>query len=166
MGCPIECYCDNMAVVAVINSGRAKDKTLMHLLRCMFFVVAHLDIHIHASHVPGVENVAADELSRNCISSFLQEVPGADPTQLPGGHNSERATRLDVATLGTTVQRLLQAGLAPATQRAYLSGKKKYLSFCKQTSASPESATSLRSVTSRLSVVGETRGWKACHCWS
>ena len=83
VGCRIECYCDNMAVVAVINSGRAKDKTLMHLLRCMFFVVAHLDIHIHASHVPGVENVAADALSRNCISSFLQEVPGADPHPTP-----------------------------------------------------------------------------------
>ena len=46
-GCRIECYCDNMAVVAVINSDRAKDKTLMHLLRCMFFIVAHFDIYIH-----------------------------------------------------------------------------------------------------------------------
>ena len=77
--CRIECYCDNMAVVAVINAGRAKDKTLMHLLRCMFFVAAHLDIQIHANHVPGVENVAADALSRNCMSTFLQEVPAADP---------------------------------------------------------------------------------------
>ena len=68
-----------MAVVAVINAGRAKDKTLMHLLRCMFFVAAHLDIQIHANHVPGVENVAADALSRNCMSTFLQEVPAADP---------------------------------------------------------------------------------------
>ena len=63
--------------------------------------------------------------------------PNSHPTS-PGGHNSKRATRLDVATLGTTVQRLLQAG--PATQRAYLS-EKKYLSFCKQTSASPVPVT-------------------------
>ena len=78
-GCRIECYCDNMAVVAVINAGRVKDKTLMHLLRCMFFVAAHPDIQIHTNHVPGVENVAADALSRNRMSTFLQEVPAADP---------------------------------------------------------------------------------------
>jgi hypothetical protein len=85
VGCRIECYCDNMAVVAVINSGRAKDRSLMHLLRCMFFVAAQLDIHVHASHIPGVENVAADALSRNCFSTFLQEVPGAAPqsTSIP-----------------------------------------------------------------------------------
>ena len=55
VGCRVECYCDNVAVVAVINSGRAKDRILMHLLGRMFFVAAHLDIHIHASHVPGIE---------------------------------------------------------------------------------------------------------------
>ena len=72
-----------MAVVAVINSSQAKDRILMHLLRCMFFVAAHLDIHLHASHVPGVENVAADALSRNCVSTFMQEVPGAEPHPTP-----------------------------------------------------------------------------------
>ena len=30
--------CDNMAVVSVVNSGRAKDQMLMHLLWCVFFV--------------------------------------------------------------------------------------------------------------------------------
>ena len=34
----VECHCDNMAVVAVVNSGRAKDKIMMHMLRCMFFL--------------------------------------------------------------------------------------------------------------------------------
>ena len=71
VGCRIECYCDKMTVVAVINSGCAKDSTLMHVLRCMFFVAGHLDIRIHANHIPGVENVAADALSRNCFSTFL-----------------------------------------------------------------------------------------------
>ena len=52
--CRIECYSDNMAVVVVINPGRARDKRLIHLLRCMFFVAAHLDIQIHASDVPQV----------------------------------------------------------------------------------------------------------------
>ena len=67
----MECYCDNMAVVAVINSGRAKDVTLMHLLRCMFFVAAHLNVYLQAHHVPGAKNMAAGALSRNCFSTFL-----------------------------------------------------------------------------------------------
>ena len=44
----------------------------------------------------------------------------------PSGHNSQGAARLDVVTLGATVQRILQAGLGPATQGVYLAGKKKY----------------------------------------
>jgi len=81
----VECRCDNMAVVAVVNSGRAKDRTLMHLLRCMFFVAAHFSIHIHATHLPGVENSAADSLSRNNFPTFLQAVPEAAdlPTPIP-----------------------------------------------------------------------------------
>ena len=71
--------------MAVINSCRAKDEKLMHLLRGIFFVVAHFNIYVHATHVPGVENVAADALSRNSLSTFLQEVPNAEaqPTQIP-----------------------------------------------------------------------------------
>ena len=35
-GSRVECRCDNAAVVAVVNSGKAKDSTLLHLLRCLF----------------------------------------------------------------------------------------------------------------------------------
>ena len=61
-GSRVECLCDNMAVVVVVNSGRAKDRILMHLL-----------------------SVAADALSRNNLSTFLQAVPGAAdlPTPIP-----------------------------------------------------------------------------------
>ena len=69
----MECQCDNMAVVVVINSGRSRNKVIMHLLRCMFFVVDQLDIKIHAMHLPGVENIAADSLSRNHISTGSQQ---------------------------------------------------------------------------------------------
>ena len=43
----VECLCDNL------NAGRSKDRTLMHLLRCMFFIAAHHNMRIHASHLPG-----------------------------------------------------------------------------------------------------------------
>ena len=32
IGKQVECFCDNMSVVVVVNSGRAKDTTLMHML--------------------------------------------------------------------------------------------------------------------------------------
>ena len=49
--------------------------------------------------------------------------------------------RLDLLSLGPTVQRLLQAGLAPSTQRTYTAGKKKYLGFCQKCNISPLPAT-------------------------
>ena len=82
-GSRIECRCDNAAVVAVINSGRAKDSMLLHLLRCLFFIAAHYSVHVHAVHIPGKDNTAADALSRNSLSSFLQVVPDADKDPMP-----------------------------------------------------------------------------------
>ena len=39
--------------------------------------------------------------------------------------------------MGSAVQRLLQAGLAPATHKSYFAGKKKYLLFCIQSGTTP-----------------------------
>jgi len=44
---------------------------------------------------------------------------------------------LVITSLGATIQRLLQAGLAPSTQRAYTAGKKKYLMFCQESGTAP-----------------------------
>ena len=84
-GQTIKCICDNAAIVAIINSGRSKDKLTMHILRCLSFFTAHFNVSLFAQHLPGRENVAADALSRNNLPLFLQQVPGAkqDPTLLP-----------------------------------------------------------------------------------
>lgn len=84
-GQTIQCICDNAAVVAIINSGRSKDKLAMHILRCLFFFTAHFNVSLFAQHLPGRENVAADALSRDNLPLFLQQVPRAkrDPTLLP-----------------------------------------------------------------------------------
>ena len=81
----MECHCDNMAVVAVVNSGQSQDNTLMHLLWCLFFMVAHFQVHIRATHIPGVVNNAADALSRGDLPRFLQVVPEAasQPAPIP-----------------------------------------------------------------------------------
>ena len=56
--------CDNMAVVHVINSGACRDRVLMKLLRELHFVSARHSFQIVARHLPGVENLVADALSR------------------------------------------------------------------------------------------------------
>ena len=38
--------CDNSSVVAAIKRGAATDSTVMQLLRCLWFFVAHYDIYL------------------------------------------------------------------------------------------------------------------------
>jgi len=47
------------------------------------------------------------------------------------------AARLDITALDRTVCRLYQAGLAPATQKTYLAGKRRYLQFCQRSGSQP-----------------------------
>ena len=83
-----QCVCfqsDNMAVVSVLRSGKAKDHTLLHLLRCLHFYSATLMFTYTATHIAGKLNTAADALSRNKLQLFLSTFPQADksPTPIP-----------------------------------------------------------------------------------
>ena len=65
-------HCDNQAMVEVIDSGSSKEDILiMHLLRCVFFISAHHDFALWATHIPGKNNIAADAISRNNLALFL-----------------------------------------------------------------------------------------------
>ena len=55
----------------------------MHLMRCLFFFTAFHQIILLPYHVPGKLNTAADHLSRDALSAFLQLVPGAMPLPKP-----------------------------------------------------------------------------------
>ena len=57
------CRCDNMAVVNILHSRSSKDPIIMHLLRSLHFFLAHWEIHLTASHIPGKLNTLADALS-------------------------------------------------------------------------------------------------------
>ncbi len=57
--------CDNMAVVAIVNSGSSREAEAMHLRRCLAFLEAKWAIQLWAEHVKGVDNEVADALSRN-----------------------------------------------------------------------------------------------------
>ncbi len=69
------CWCDNEAAVHVLASRSCRDRTLMHLLRCLFFLEATFRFGLRAKHIPGVHNQLADDLSRNQASAFLSKVP-------------------------------------------------------------------------------------------
>ena len=79
----IRCNCDNQAVVAVINLGHSKDPSLMHLLRCLFFISAHFDCSLTAVHIAGKLNTLADALSRDNLPLFSSLAPQADRDPVP-----------------------------------------------------------------------------------
>ena len=84
-GGSIRVLCDNAAVVAIIKAGTSRDPLVMHLMRCLFFFTARYQLILLPKHLLGRENLAADHLSRDALSSFRQVVPHAkvEPTLLP-----------------------------------------------------------------------------------
>ena len=70
---------DNAAVVALLNSGSSKDEPLMHLMRCLCFIMAKFHFVISGNHIAGVHNQLADALSRNNHVQFFQVYPQPAP---------------------------------------------------------------------------------------
>ncbi len=135
--------CDNQAVVAILNSGYSKDPVVMHLLRCLFFILARFTIFLRATHIPGVLNCCADALSRNNLSLFLSKAPEANPlptssysasTNQPSGG---AAAGLDLSLLDPIVQDLFASGLALSTRKTYRTGGARYEGFCRKYGLSP-----------------------------
>ena len=76
---------DNEGAMAVLNSGCSKEGQIMHLMRSLFFIVAHYQTSLRACHVPGAQNGIADAISRNNLSLFFSLHQGAvlTPNRLP-----------------------------------------------------------------------------------
>ncbi|KAI8490971.1 hypothetical protein Bbelb_313900 [Branchiostoma belcheri] len=68
-GSRIVINCDNMACVYVLNSGRSRDKDLLHSARELWLIAASCDFVLRAEHIQGRENRVADHLSRWHLSS-------------------------------------------------------------------------------------------------
>ncbi len=64
--------CDNMAAVAVLESGRGHCPVLLQCARQVWKVTAEHKIEIQVRHVPGIENGLADLLSRAHLSNHLK----------------------------------------------------------------------------------------------
>ncbi len=84
-GATVSCRCDNMAVVAIVNSGRSKMDRAMHLMRCLSFFLARWDVSLICQHIPGIDNGTADALSRDSLLLFQQLVPDSavEATHIP-----------------------------------------------------------------------------------
>jgi hypothetical protein len=66
---------DNIADVHIINRQRTSAPDLQVLLRAIYRICAEYNIDIHAEHVPGVENVVPDHLSRPALHMRRARVP-------------------------------------------------------------------------------------------
>lgn len=84
-GKQVTAHCDNEAAVAVLNSGYSRDPQIMHLLRCLFFIKAYFQIALRVVHIPGVDNVIADAISRDNLTLLFSQVPSPNPkpTSIP-----------------------------------------------------------------------------------
>ena len=78
-------FCDNAAVVSVIDKGSSKEPDVMHLLRCLAFIQARYQFNLIAAHIKGENNNLADALSRDNVGYFLSHYPQAQkqPTPVP-----------------------------------------------------------------------------------
>ena len=77
--------CDNMSLVKAIQKGNSKEPVVMCLMRSLWFFVAFYDVDLVINHIAGVNNCAADMLSRNHMSEFFMSFPQVSqlPTMLP-----------------------------------------------------------------------------------
>jgi hypothetical protein len=70
--------CDNMAIVYCVNTGTSKCPKLMVLIRSLFLIACNHNFELRLEHVPGVDNIGPDRLSRLDMSAFRKHAPEAD----------------------------------------------------------------------------------------
>ena len=82
-GSVVTCYCDKVVAVSAVQFCSCRQQHIMHLLRCLFFIEARCDFQLICVHIPGHQNDCADDLSRNCLPSFIAKVTEAHPLPSP-----------------------------------------------------------------------------------
>ena len=70
-------HCDNAAVVAIWWKGSCKCPNLMSLVRHLFLMAARGNYHVGITHIAGVQNSIADNLSRFSMQAFHTAAPVA-----------------------------------------------------------------------------------------
>ena len=89
-GTRIQALCDNMAVLEVVNRGRAKDKTLQKYLRELTYILATNHAELRIVYIASRDNLIPDILSRyytdinmkNKLEKLLEENPTWEEVQV------------------------------------------------------------------------------------
>ena len=78
-------HCDNLAVVNIWSAQSCKSPEIMAVLRKLFYIAAQHEFTVNIKHIPGVNNVLADCLSRSQIRKFFTLAPSAKshPAEVP-----------------------------------------------------------------------------------
>ena len=83
-------YCDNQAVVSIINSKRSKSPHIMDLMSAPTSQTMKYNFYFKAVHVPGHSNDSADSISR-----FQQTRLAPHADQQPQKLRRLRSSKLD-----------------------------------------------------------------------
>ena len=83
-------HCDNEAAVHMLASRSSRDTQLNHLLRCLFFIEAEFNFALSGTHIAGVDNHLADDLSRDKFLVFSLNYHRPTPYQRPSPSPSRR----------------------------------------------------------------------------
>ena len=81
-------WCDNLPVVAIINSKRSKSPRVMDFVRAVTIPTLVHNFTFTAKHIPGLDNSIADSLSRFQMDRFHLLAPNASPTPSTIHHQS------------------------------------------------------------------------------
>ena len=129
----VQFHTDNMAVVAVIQNLNAKDTRLGHLLRCLYFYAAYYCFNFSAAHIPGIQNTAADALSRGDLSRFHSLFPQVREHTVPPELVSpllQPAPDWNSHVWMAQWRASFHPVSTPSTAMAYRSGVSRFLAFC------------------------------------
>ena len=74
----VSLFCDNLAVVQVVETSKTKDPFLAACIRNIWLITATLDINLEVSHIRGADNHMADLLSRLYSQKFVNNSLYAD----------------------------------------------------------------------------------------
>ncbi|XP_011409281.1 PREDICTED: uncharacterized protein LOC105316169, partial [Amphimedon queenslandica] len=109
---------DNQAVVSALATRSAKDPFLSHLLRSLFFFLAHYNISYRAQHIAG------------------SQIPLSNPRLAAVNAPRHQAT-VDLHTLEGAVQGFFRKGLADSSASSYATAQRRFLSFCAECNITP-----------------------------
>jgi hypothetical protein len=71
-------HCDNLAIVYCVNAGSSKCPKIMVLIRTLFSIACIHNFEVRLQHVPGLDNIGPDRLSRLDLNAFREYAPNAD----------------------------------------------------------------------------------------